>query len=222
MSSPRESCPDIKEHLLPWGEVKHHPWLDRDQIRKGMRATRAPKEEAVAKQKYEDAGEPFPPPPMSNMASSQLAADFGVPPDTQFFLDLLETRENMMLFLKGKQQLLKMSAQDGGIIFLPIEKSWRWFAPAHGHAMTVCARSKILVGVFCDSTPCIRPLVPAELFSLQGATLADLMSDSKDPELILATMWNYGDVRRLTGNAFHTPSALAAVTAAVLSVEEET
>ena len=110
-------------------------------------------------------------------------------------------------------------AGSDGITLLPMEKSWHWFSPVKGICGTLTARSKLMVTCTEGSIPVLRPLLPSELFGLQGMCLDDLFPHMPDPESELARAFTFNDMRRMSGMAFHQPSCMSAFLAAFLSVQ---
>ena len=102
---------------------------------------------------------------------------------------------------------------------MPLERSLQFSRPVYGRSGTLCGRSKVFVFARVCSEAMIRPLLPCEMFSLQGMTLADVLWHEPDADDVAAESFTYGEIRSMVGQAFHMPSAAAAFLSAVLAIE---
>ena len=112
---------------------------------------------------------------------------------------------------------VKRAIANKSVILFPVERSWQYFAPCIGSCGTLCTRSKFVVGCFHQHPPSLRPLLPAEYFSLQGMPLHEMIRDQDTAEQNLAEFLDFAKVRSLAGNAFHLPTSLVAMIATLVS-----
>ena len=120
--------------------------------------------------------------------------------------------------LVGSDKNCKRSSQHFIVLLrLPIERSWQFFKKSEDTCLTLCARSKLVLADFRHIPGTIRPVLPSELFGLQGMPLGDLFPGD-DPDDFLAQFLTYNDVRRIVGNAFHIPCCMSAFVSALLAI----
>ena len=96
LSSPADQCAQLSEHILPSSDAARSNWLTKHQMRKGTRPRPSEKEAAQAKEFFEAALMPWPPPSLQDMGPSELQS-IGIPYNTAIFADCLEVREQHML-----------------------------------------------------------------------------------------------------------------------------
>lgn len=125
----------------------------------------------------------------------------------------------MIYFLLSYEKIHAPSLAARGIAVLPLHRSLSFFHASHNVCHTICARSKLWLLSFEQAGAVFRPILPRELFSLQGMPLGDVFPDmeSSVAEVWLHSVMSFCDVRRLTGMAFHVPSALAALLCLIAS-----
>lgn len=219
LATPANQCAELAEHLIPSQVPLHHPWLSRDMVTKGKKPRAAPKEMYKAQEKYTEREWPFPPPLLHQLAHADFDA-LGLPRTTVMLLDILEQRQQVMLYYFIRDGALQDAATRGAICVLPVEKSWQYFRPVEGRAMTLCASSHWVIADFSSPAPIFRPLLPCEMFSFQGMPLADLFPELDDPEAVLTEVLTFADARRIAGSAFHIPSCIAAFLGSLLSISD--
>ena len=125
----------------------------------------------------------------------------------------IDVREGEVLYYWLKHEGLLREVVDRGVTaVLPLHKGWDRFRASFDVCPTLTARGKFFV-----LTPhMLRPLLPQELFSLQGMPLRDLVPHG-EPDVLLKSIASWSDVRSMVGMAFHTPSALGAFATMMLS-----
>ena len=210
----------LVDHLLPAERTRHHLWLSSDMQRQGMKPRDGPKEREKAQEHYQVAGLPYPPPHLTELTMEEKVASLRTPASLQIETHFLDIRENAMLFYKiAVESVLQTGIEQHMPVLLPVEKSWDYFRAVHNSCPTLCAGSKLVVACFHEHPPALRPLLPAEYFSLQGMPLAELLPHMPCPETTLSSFLAFSDVRRLCGNAFHLPSCLAALLSAMVAMD---
>ena len=168
----------LNAHLLAPDTARASPWMDEILIHKEKKPRKAEKSNVEAKQRYLAAGLEYPeggPQYVDTMLSDQFV-DEGVPAATVFYIDRIDRRQKEMLYyLVKKENLFDTAIRFGKPLILPMEKSWAYFkASGAGQGPTLCGSSRSFVADFSQAPYLIRPLLPEEMYSMQGMTLFEM------------------------------------------------
>ena len=214
----------LSAHILPVAAVEWHPWLTHEQMRRGKRPRFAKSEHAKAMKLYQGMGMEYDMQRGAPFLETLSMASFpDMPASTFLKLDLYDRRQRELLWWKVNQEkILCQAIEQKGVKLLPLEKSWEFFndIPVN-KAPTLCGSSSHLVCDFThDKGPQMRPQLPEEGLSIQGAPAGDMWPNQSDfPAWLMSLGITYAEMNHMIGMSFHINSFIAALLATLLTLD---